>query len=254
MAARIVTAEEADNTPYSDPFEAQYWNLMQVLAWVYLGSCDVVRDAGTPAAERGHFFEEHTLPDGRQELIKRKAGRFTIIDLGVEQAYRNGSCYPLFRLAEAAVIEALEAGRLTAYGLKNREGDLQEVPSLQWADLKFWYDPDFAGPKEVFRFGATQWHDLRFQRKDVLAIWSDPLNQLDDQAPAEEEPAAPAVPEARAHNKPKTEARNQSWQEDIDKLATTHTETSHTELCRIHAKKIGAKPETIRRNTRRPRR
>jgi hypothetical protein len=58
-----------------DPlFDTEWWNQMQVLAWVYLRDRSVVRDAGLPADERGHFFEEHIMPDGRRELVKRPVG------------------------------------------------------------------------------------------------------------------------------------------------------------------------------------
>jgi hypothetical protein len=170
----------------AEPFEAQYWNLMQVLAWVFLRDRSLVRDAGLPSeelAKERYFFGEHTTPNGRLELIKTPV-RFTVTTLRVEHAARGSACYPALHLAEGAIIEALRSGRLTAYGLQNGKGDLKEIPALSWADLKFWYEPDFAGPKDVFRYGATHWHNLTFQRKDVLAIW-----QLDDRLSAEEQSA-----------------------------------------------------------------
>jgi hypothetical protein len=147
MAHRIVTAEKADSAPYHDPFGQQWWNLMQVLAWVYLGMRGVVRDAGLPANKRGYFFQKCALPDGRLENVKTALGPFTVTSLRVKQADCSGACYPSFSLAEKAVIEALQASRLTAYGLQNGAGDLKEIPSLLWADLKFWYEPNFAGPR-----------------------------------------------------------------------------------------------------------
>jgi hypothetical protein len=41
--------------------------------------------------------------------------------------------------------------------------------------------------------GSRRWTALRFRRKDILALWPDPLDQPADKAPAEEEPAAPAA-------------------------------------------------------------
>lgn len=175
-----------------DPiFDTEWWNQMQVLAWVLLGDRSVVREAGLPANERGHFFAEHTMPDGRREIVKVRDGRFTTVSLCARQADRGGSAfYPTLPMAKNAIIEALKAGKLTACGLQNGSGDLKEIPALSWADLELWYDPDFAGPKDLFRHGATHWDALRFKSKAVLAIWPDPL------ASAKEQPAVPAAPSA----------------------------------------------------------
>jgi len=179
MADRIVAAAGADSTPPEwlapadkpDPFEQQWWTLMQVLAWVYLGNRAVVRDASPPEPFKSTF----TIMDLR--------------DLG-----RNGACYPRIANAEEAVIEALRAGRLTASGVANGEGDRKEIPSLLWLDLEFRYEPYyFAGPSKDFSRTATYWNDLRFQRRGVLAIWPDPFEQPDDRPSAEEHPAG--IPE-----------------------------------------------------------
>jgi hypothetical protein len=245
--------------PGNDPFGEQWWNRMQVLAWALVRDRDLVREAGTPAAERGSYFRECVLPDGRKELVETMAGPFTFEDILVEAADRGGARYASFKLAEAAVIKALQAGRLTAYGLKNNEGARTPIPVLQWVDLTFPYDNTRVEAHNALRHGHPPWYDLRFQRNEVLAFWPDPLDEPDDQAPAKEEPAPPAAPEAqcpprRAHNKRATNARNLEWQRAIDELATKHTGTSHAELCRMLAREVTANPETIRRNTRLPRR
>lgn len=60
-------------------FETEWWNLCQVLAWVYLGDRALVREgAGFP-----------------MQLIE-------------EATNRPGACYPSFRLAQEALIEALQ--------------------------------------------------------------------------------------------------------------------------------------------------
>ena len=35
----------------------------------------------------------------------------------------------------------------------------------------FRYEPNCAGPKDLLRKGVTCWYDLRFPRKQVLAVW-----------------------------------------------------------------------------------
>ena len=128
--------------------ETEWWNLIQVLAWVYRGDRALVREgAGTPPLRL--IVEGH-----------------------------NGACYPSFDLAQDAVIEALQMRRLTAYGLENNAGDLKEIPPLLWADLKFWWDPEHAGPRDRSRLRASRWYALRFKRKAILALWPDPLESL----------------------------------------------------------------------------
>jgi hypothetical protein len=154
-------------------FETEWWNLYQVLAWVYLRDRALVREGA----------------------VMREGAGFPM-RLIVEAANRPGACYPSFRLAQGALIEALQTRKLTAYGLENGEGNLTEIPPLQWTDLKIWWgdrNPDHAGPRDCFRDGASRWIALRFRRKDILAIWPDPLDKPDDKTPAEEPPAARAA-------------------------------------------------------------
>ena len=75
-----------------------------------------------------------------------------------------------------------------------------------------------------------------------------PHNKPETEAPAEEHPAAPA---AGAHDKRKTLARNQRWQEAIDDLAAKHPEKNHFALCRMLKKQadITWEVQTIRRHT-----
>jgi hypothetical protein len=138
-----------------DPFGQHLWGLAQVLSWVYLGNRAVVR----AASPQGIFESEFMRKDLR--------------DLG-----RHGACYPHFANAEDAVIEALQAGRLTATGLANGEGDRKKIPAILWADLDFPEELIFATPKHPSRTTATVWHKLRVPRKDVLSNWTDPLESL----------------------------------------------------------------------------
>ena len=134
-----------------DAFEQPWWTLKQVLIWVSSGKRDLVRDVGPV-----HGFES----------------TFTIRDLRV--LGRNGACYRTFEEAEDEVIEALQAGRLTATGKENGEGDRKEIPSLRWPDLRLQYEPYyFAAPKDYSRT-ATYYNDLLFPCKGVLANWPDP--------------------------------------------------------------------------------
>ena len=156
MAHHIVTAAGADRTPpellapadVPDPFWRHWWCQMQMLGWVYSRNPDVVR-AAVPTEYFGSTLTRNNL---------RNLGR-------------DGACYPHFADAEDAAIEAQQAGRLTAFGVANGEGERKKIPSRLWVDLVFRYEPNCAGPKDLLRKGVTCWYDLRFPRKQVLAVW-----------------------------------------------------------------------------------
>ncbi len=86
-----------------------------------------------------------------------------------------------------------------------------------------------------------------------LAIWPDPFDQLDDRLSSEEQSvgltAEAQSPQRRTHDKPKTQERNEEWQQAIDALAKEHPKKSHADLCRMLEKKTGTNWQTIRRNT-----
>jgi hypothetical protein len=218
----------------ADPlFDTEWWNLHQALAWVYLGDRALVK--------QGALVNE---------------GAAFAIQLKLEATERQGACYPSFSAAEKAIGEALQTGKLTAYGLRNGEGDLVDIPSVQWGELKTYWgcdSADHAGPSDCFRPMASRWFTLRFKRKAILALWPDPLDQLDHLRSAEEQSVGPAAEarssQWRAHDKRKTLARNEGWQEEINRLAKEHPQKRHSDLCRILAKDTGTDFQTIRRNT-----
>jgi hypothetical protein len=143
----------------ADPlFDTEWWNLHQALAWVYLGDRGLVKQGA---------------------LVNEDAA--FAIQLKLEATERQGACYPSFSAATKAICEALQTGKLIAYGLKNDRGDLTEIPSLQWVDHKFYWGcdgPNHAAPGEYFRLEATRWFTLRFRRKAILVLWPDPFDQL----------------------------------------------------------------------------
>lgn len=164
-------------------FEKEWWNLYQVLARVCLRESAVVREGASFGSR----------------VIEEATNSPTV-------------CYLSFAEAQEALIEALQTRKLTAYGLKNGEDGLTEIPALQWADPTFLWNPDRVYDSCL---EASRWTALRFRRKDILALWPGPLHQPDDQAPAAEERAPPVagfgestVPEALSErtmrDKPRT--------------------------------------------------
>ena len=114
------------------------------------------------------------LPDGRVELVETPAGRPSDLKLEITGVLSDSTAYQTLGDAENALLLVLRNGQLNALGLENNKGNLREVPTVQWAGLKFYFDPPRAGPVNIARIGATHWHDLKFSRSEVLRIWLAP--------------------------------------------------------------------------------
>ena len=194
-----------------DGFDEPYWNLIQVLAWVYSGDRGLVRRASDDVIDHGTFSQQLRLPDGRKDWTETAAEAPGPVELEVTAAYRGGAAYPSLDRPEAVgktqevvledglypslddaeddvpslddaeddVLAATRDGRLSVRGLKNGKGDLQEIPQIQRAALEFYFDQReraYAAPR--IRSGATHWHGLKFLRTEVLALWPDPFDNV----------------------------------------------------------------------------
>jgi hypothetical protein len=170
-----------DGIAEPDPFEESYWNLMQTLAWVYLGDRTLVRCVAD-GAERGTFWQQLTLPDGRKEWAETQAPPPGPLKLAIIAADKKGAAYASFKHAKAALLAALRKGLVRVLGLANDRGDLQEISDHLWYDLKFEFhspgEKHCAGPVDTFRADATRWYRLRFKREDVFKLWPDPFQIL----------------------------------------------------------------------------
>jgi len=52
-----------------DYFDDPYWNIHQVIAWVYTGDRALVGEVADDAPA-GTFWQEHPLPNGDREWVK----------------------------------------------------------------------------------------------------------------------------------------------------------------------------------------
>jgi hypothetical protein len=129
-----------------DTFEEPYWNLMQVLAWVYTGDRLMVRKASDHINDHGSRMQELVLPDGRKEWVETPSGPPDQIRVTIKAQFNGGSATRTFEDAESELLQTLQDGRLCAMGLENGMGDLQEIPRIRWADLRFYQDPPHAAP------------------------------------------------------------------------------------------------------------
>ena len=163
-----------------DGFEEPYWNLIQLLAWVYLGDRELVRKASDDVTDHGSFVQQLVLPDGRKEFVETAAKAPGAVRLALEAGWKGGAALPSFEAATNETLSALRLGRLKAWGLENGRGELRPIEPIKWADLKFYYEPSFAGPKDLFRIGAVRWYGLKFSREEAMALWPDPLAAIVD--------------------------------------------------------------------------
>ena len=161
-----------------DPFNKTYWNLLQTLAWVYSGDRAIVREANDDASDSGTFWQEMRLPDGRKEPVEtasRPQHENAALSLIIAAVQAGGAAYATIEEAEADILARLEDGRLTAIGVENGKGNPADVPQAFWPFLKFYYDPEpHAGPRDCDS-GMARWHELKFPREQVLALWPDPM-------------------------------------------------------------------------------
>jgi hypothetical protein len=183
---RKFTSADASGVPSAPvgtrTFERTYWDYMMVLAWVYFRDRALIEKVADSAVNRRTFYQQERLPDGRTEMVETDAGPITplwLTLLGNQRRENPGAAAaiaPLMTCAEAqaTILEKLVANLLTAYGLDNDAGDLQAIPALWWAAGKIYEGNNgrtYAGPVDVFRTGATRWHGLLFERKQVLSLW-----------------------------------------------------------------------------------
>ena len=99
-----------------------------------------------------------------------------------------------FRGCGEKVRDALATGRLRASGRRNGEGDREQIPQDQWADLQFyWTRPShevrYDLPQNVMRSSRyvgrdrsqhhpTCWTNVLLQREEVLALGPDPVPDI----------------------------------------------------------------------------
>ncbi|MCB1741342.1 MAG: hypothetical protein KDK91_13285 [Gammaproteobacteria bacterium] len=162
--------------PAKGYFDDPFWNVHQVLAWVYTRDRSLVTSVSDDAAIVT-IKEEIRLPDGGRDVLEKKFDCRNPIFIETSVAAYGCNVLPTWEVTVDAVLSALRRGSLTAYGVKNNAGELQQVERFQWAEMQFYFDPDIAGPKDLSRLNAVSWHQLKFQSEEVLELWPDPFSE-----------------------------------------------------------------------------
>ena len=180
----------------SDPFEAPYWNLLQVLAWVYVRDRSLVRDMADEPRDRGKIRVWERTAEGEKRVNARRPAP-SLMELSVKGRLEDSPHYPTLKKGMEALSVELQNGSLTFLGRKDCRGELEAIPAEQWSDLSFYDDPPHVAPKHYFRPGAVRWHEVRGRREEVLAIWPDKLAEANEAGIIR----APAVSSKRVSSK-----------------------------------------------------
>lgn len=189
-------------------FENQYWNLIQVLAWIYSKTSDTSLDDALVKIREETFKRKPPTNSEIEKSITQEpvrsdvalfAGGITLVDMDYDKRLgetlkplttdKSGEKDKEFKKQlkakigdpnwfddiENELIRALQNGGITCYGLEEDDGSSQPIPDIHWIDLCFWYESPLilAGPKEYYRSG-TRWYGLKFLAKSIKKIWSTP--------------------------------------------------------------------------------
>ena len=166
----------SSSEPSGEPFDSPYWNILQVIAWVYVRDRTLVVDMaeGSPL---GFFSEDVRGPD--DVLLDRlvAADQHDTVFIEMSATQKGGSVVASLDLAIDQIWHALQSELLEGFGTRNGVGDLTKIQSHEWASLKFDHETNRAIPT-IRRPEATVWYDLRFSQSQVLAIWLDPSSSI----------------------------------------------------------------------------
>ena len=163
-----------------DYFDDPYWNIHQVIAWVYTGDRALVGEVAHDAPA-GTVWEEHLLPNGDRELVEVESDPRHPLNIRVAAALNGGTATSTWKVAVDQILRALRAGAVTALGVRNDQGSIQVIEPYEWADMQFYFKPDIAAPADLLRSSANRWYRLKFKRDEVLNVWPDPFTSNLDQ-------------------------------------------------------------------------
>jgi len=183
-----------------DGFERPYWSALQALAWVYLGDRSLVAMFDPDVNDHGTFWQEVFTPDGKPQVIKTRSDPPSLLTLRAYAVHNHGCSFPSPDEKKKEILDHLASGTLSATGLENGEGPRKPIPVPDWNDLFIDWDHSRTSSRRTER-KVSQWDDLRFERKNILAIWADPFESsaaessstIDAEGPSQARPSRKAT-------------------------------------------------------------
>lgn len=172
-------------------FGNQYWNLIQVLAWIYSKTFDVSNDdALIKIREEALRRETPTSSEIEKSTTNNDrlyAGGITWVDPDYDE--RLGSILNeqlneqlkakigdpnWFDDIEKELTDALRSNELKCSGINNNSGNREEITAMDWLDLKFYYGiATFQAGSENYGSG-TKWNGLKLSAESVKKVWLTP--------------------------------------------------------------------------------
>lgn len=152
------------------------WTLMEVLAWMVLRDPGVVRDAAPETMRQGGtFLAEHSLPDGRTDMVADTGppgiDMVRLTRLATMVKLEDPTVLVLVpHEAEAALLAALRAGKLTAHG-KPHGGDIRAMEPRDWRGLMLHEQPRGTLLALPAREIGQRWWNVTLPRAAVVELW-----------------------------------------------------------------------------------
>ena len=216
-----------------DPFDELYWNLNQLVAWVYLRDRHAVDRAGgaEPNWPDWEIEDPADSPDQPtripapeewgdegpkfNKMKEREAvwGKpFTDVNMEVWASERGGLHFECVMDAETVIVNELRQNKLMILVSESDGPNGQTSPTnpeVEFLDSpRFEYDPPRIG----------RWRNPRFRREEALALWLDDIaegSDWEEPGPPTPDPAAEyaaRVGEFRAnHKRPPTAEEDEVW-------------------------------------------
>ena len=154
-------------------FAATHWSLLATLTWIHTRNPELVsmaldaECAGTKSFGMQEIEISVCLDTG---FIVPKKSREEFY--GIRVFYQDaGGPTPTIKDAKKELIEELESGRLTAFGLRHGTGQLNEISAKEWTFLMFADQPPSAIPKPGSFPYSTRWERIIFPYKDIIRGW-----------------------------------------------------------------------------------
>lgn len=169
-------ADECAEPPLTEFFYEPFWNMMQLVAWVYSRNPAMVHQASNRNSDYGTYFAEVTVPGGERSMAELPGGPVSVTHLLLDRLFREGKDAPDLDvyIAMRKILDALCEGKLSAAGIPAGGSDPAEIPARSWAYLELFESDRHEicarisdGPhKYELRYSA-----LKVKRDDALALW-----------------------------------------------------------------------------------
>jgi hypothetical protein len=169
-------ADDSTEPRSTEYFYEPFWNMMQVVAWVYTRAPEMVHRASGRNSDYGTYFAEVTVPGGERRLAELSGGPVSITHLLLSRLLREGKDAPNLdvHVAMRAVMHALCDGRLPATGIPAGGVNPEKIEADAWAYLELFESDRHEvcarlsdGPHKY----ELRYSGLKVKRGDALAIW-----------------------------------------------------------------------------------